>query len=217
MNLWEDGAPWPLLTAMEYQRVYYEALPEKIAGASRTTMDGIAAAAEREAAAAQARLTDSVAQEAQNVALEIQYGRLTPMRLLALSCLLAYGSLMLWAGFHIDAGRDMPLAAILHMPPAGSSAGCVSQGERFVAFCPQRALLKRKKVGLTACSCGRRTVRYLCACDLLIISICLSLCVVAMRRAQQRRTNIPYPTATLHMSVVPDNRPTNMFGMAAPL
>ena len=34
LHLREDDALWPLLAAMEYQRVYYEALPEKIAGAS---------------------------------------------------------------------------------------------------------------------------------------------------------------------------------------
>ena len=116
LNLREDDALWPLLAAMEYQRVYYEALPEKIAGASRAIMDGMAAAAERETAAAQARLTDSVVKEAEYLASKIQYGRLVPLWLLALICLLAYGSLMLWAGFRIDTGRDIPLVAVLHMP-----------------------------------------------------------------------------------------------------
>ena len=117
LNLREDDALWPLLAAMDYQRFYYEALPEKIAEASKNIMDGMAAAAERETAA-QARLTDSVVKEAQNLASKIQYDRLVPMWLLALICLLACGSLMLWAGFRIDTGRDMPLAAILHMPLA---------------------------------------------------------------------------------------------------
>lgn len=116
LNLREDDALWPLLASMEYQRIYYEALPEKIAGASRAIMDGMAAAAEKETAAAQARLTDSVVKEAQNLASKIQYGKLVPMWLLALICLLAYGSLMLWAGFRIDTGRDMPLAAVFQMP-----------------------------------------------------------------------------------------------------
>ena len=116
LNLREDDALWPLLAAMEYQRIYYEVLPEKIAGASRAIMDGMAAAAEKETAAAQARLTDSVVKEAQNLASKIQYGKLVPMWLLALICLLAYGSLMLWAGFRIDTGRDMPLAAVFQMP-----------------------------------------------------------------------------------------------------
>ncbi len=116
LNLREDDALWPLLAALEYQRVYYEALPKKIAAASKTIMDGMAAAAERETVAAQARLTESVVKEAQYLASKIQYARLIPMGLFALICLLAYGSLMLWAGFRIDTGRDMPLAAVLHMP-----------------------------------------------------------------------------------------------------
>ena len=116
LNLREDDALWPLLAAMEYQRIYYEALPKKIAAASRTIMDGMAAAAERETAAAHARLTDSLVREAEYLASKIQYGRLVPLWLLALIFLLAYGSLMLWAGFRIDAGQDMPLAAVLHMP-----------------------------------------------------------------------------------------------------
>lgn len=105
LNLREDDALWPLLAAMEYQRIYYEALPEKIAESSRAIMDGMAAAAEKETAAAQARLTDSVVKESRNLASKIQYDRLVPMGLLALICLLAYGSLMLWAGFRIDTGR----------------------------------------------------------------------------------------------------------------
>ena len=129
LNLRDDDALWPLLAAMEYQRIYYEALPEKIAGASRTIMDGMAAAAEKETAAAQARLTDSVVEEARNLASKIQFGELVPMWLFALICLLAYGSLMLWAGFRIDTGRDVPLAAVLHMPSGWLISGlCLATG-----------------------------------------------------------------------------------------
>ena len=129
LNLREDDALWPLLAALEYQRIYYEALPEKIAGASRAIVDSMAAAAEKETAAAQARLTDSVVKESRNLASKIQYDRLVPMGLLALICLLAYGSLMLWAGFRINTGRDMPLAAVLHMPSGWLISGlCLVAG-----------------------------------------------------------------------------------------
>ena len=129
LNLREDDALWPLLAAMEYQRIYYEALPEKIAGASRAIVDSMAAAAEKETAAAQARLTNSVVKESRNLASKIRYDRLVPMGLLALICLLAYGSLMLWAGFRINTGRDVPLAAILHMPSGWLISGlCLATG-----------------------------------------------------------------------------------------
>ena len=129
LNLREDDALWPLLAALEYQRVYYEALPKKIAAASKTIMDGMDVAVEKETAAAQAKLTDSVVQEAQNLASKIQYGKLVLIWLLALICLLAYGSLMLWAGFRINTGRDMPLAAVLHMPSGWLISGlCLAAG-----------------------------------------------------------------------------------------
>ena len=129
LNVREEDALWPLLAAMEYQRVYYEAFPKKIAVASKTIMDGMAVAAEKETAAAQARLTDSVVKEAQNLASKIQYDRLVPMGLFALICLLAYRSLMLWAGFRIDTGRDVPLTAVFQMPSGWLISGlCLTIG-----------------------------------------------------------------------------------------
>lgn len=51
------------------------------------------------------------------------------MCLFALICLLAYGSLMLWAGFRIDTGRDIPLALLLHMPSGWLISGlCLVAG-----------------------------------------------------------------------------------------
>ena len=145
LNLREDDALWPLLAAMEYQRVYYEALPEKIAGASRAIMDGMAAAAEKETAAAQARLTASVVKEARNLASKIQYDSLVPMWLLALICLLAYGSLMLWAGFRIDTGRDMPLAAVLHMPSGWLISGLCLAAGLFCGVLSAKSFVEEKK------------------------------------------------------------------------
>ena len=145
LNLREDDALWPLLAAMEYQRVYYEALPDKIAGASRAIMDGMAAAAEKETATAQARLTDSVVEEARNLASKIQYGKLVPMWLLALICLLAYGSLMLWAGFRIDTGRNIPLVAILHMPSGWLISGLWLAAGLFCGVLSAKSFVEEKK------------------------------------------------------------------------
>ena len=83
-------------------------------------------------AAAQAKLTKSVVKEAEYLASKIQYGKLVPLWLLALICLLAYGSLMLWAGFRIDTGRDIPLAEVLHMPSGWLISGlCLITGGFF--------------------------------------------------------------------------------------
>lgn len=145
LNLRDDDALWPLLAAMEYQRIYYEALPEKIAGASRAIMDGMTAAAEKETAAAQAKLTNSVVKEAQNLASKIQYGKLVPMWLLALICLLAYGSLMLWAGFRIDTGRNIPLVAILHMPSGWLISGLCLAAGLFCGVLSAKSFVEEKK------------------------------------------------------------------------
>ena len=145
LNLRDDDALWPLLAAMEYQRIYYEALPEKIAEASRAIMEGMAAAAEKETAAAQARLTDSVVREAQNLASKIQYDRLVSMGLLALICLLAYGSLMLWAGFRIDTGRNIPLVAILHMPSGWLISGLCLAAGLFCGVLSAKSFVEEKK------------------------------------------------------------------------
>ena len=145
LNLRDDDALWPLLAALEYQRVYYEALPKKIANASRAIMDGMAAAAEKETAAAQARLTDSVVREAQNLASKIQYAKLVPMGLFALICLLAYGSLMLWAGFRIDTGRNIPLVAILHMPSGWLISGLCLAAGLFCGVLSAKSFVEEKK------------------------------------------------------------------------
>ncbi len=157
LNLREDDALWPLLAALEYQRVYYEALPKKIAAASKTIMDGMAAAAEKETAAAQAKLTDSVVQEAQNLASKIQYGKLVPIWLLALICLLAYGSLMLWAGFRINTGRNIPLAAVFQMPSGWLISGLCLAGGVFCSWGAAKAFADAEtrwwRKGCIACLC----------------------------------------------------------------
>ena len=72
LDLRDDDALWPLLAVLEYQRVFYEALPDKIAGTSSEIMQGIAVAAEKESAAAQARLTESVVEQAKQLSVKIQ-------------------------------------------------------------------------------------------------------------------------------------------------
>jgi hypothetical protein len=65
LNLREDDALWNVLAAMEYQRAFYEALPDKITAKSAELMQGMAIAAEKETAAAQAKLADSVVKQAE--------------------------------------------------------------------------------------------------------------------------------------------------------
>ena len=128
LHLRDDDALWSLLAALEYQRIFYEALPDRIADASREIMDGISAAAASETAAAQARLTESVVEQAERLSGKIHYATLVPLGIAALICLLVFGSLMLWAGFCIGSGQSLPPAALLNMP-----SGILIGGLSFVA------------------------------------------------------------------------------------
>lgn len=71
--------------------------------------------------------------------------RLVPMGLFALICLLAYGSLMLWAGFRIDTGRDVPLAAILHMPSGWLISGLCLAAGLFCGVLSAKSFVEEKK------------------------------------------------------------------------
>ena len=107
---------WSPMAAMEYQHIYCETLPEKIAGAPRAIMDGMAAVAEKNAAI-QAKLTGSVVKGTKSPAPKIQ-----------LTGWYRWGWLPdLPAGLREPAildrlphrhRKDIPLALVLH-PPSG--------------------------------------------------------------------------------------------------
>ncbi|MDR2574247.1 MAG: hypothetical protein LBC94_07930 [Desulfovibrio sp.] len=128
LGLHADDAVWDILAAMEYQRVFYQGLPEKIAGASTEILRSIAVAAEKETAAAQVRLADCVVEQAKKLSVKINYASLLPMGLTALVCLLAFGSLLLWAGFCIGSGRAHPVVLWLHMPSGPLMGGLCLMG-----------------------------------------------------------------------------------------
>ena len=129
LNLRDDDALWSVLAALEYQRVFYEALLGKISGTATEILQGIAIAAEKESAAAQARLTESVVEQVKRLSTKIQYATLLPLGMTALVCLLAYGSLLLWAGYSIGKGETPPPALWLQMPSGWLIGGlCLATG-----------------------------------------------------------------------------------------
>ena len=128
LNLRDDDAVWNILAALEYQRVFYETLPEKIAETSTEVLRGFSIAADKETAAAQARLAESVAELAQKLAIRINMATLLPMGLAALVSLPAYGSLILWAGICIGSGQTHDPAWILKMPSGILMGGLILGG-----------------------------------------------------------------------------------------
>lgn len=91
----DNDALWDVLAALEYQRTFYDELPRKIGATAKDILQGIATAAEKEAAAAQARLADCVVEQAKKLSTKINYATLLPMGMAALVCMMAFGSLML--------------------------------------------------------------------------------------------------------------------------
>ena len=132
LNLRDDDAVWSILAALEHQRVFYEALPEKISSASKEILQGMTAAAAKEAATAQARLISSVVEQAQKLSVELNYATLLPMGIAALVCVLAFGSLTMWAGYCLgtgDMGHVQDMVMIFRMPSGFIMAGlCVAGG-----------------------------------------------------------------------------------------
>jgi hypothetical protein len=127
-----EDALWDVLTAMDYQRTYYEELPQKIATASTDILRGLSDAAEVEARRAQGRLAESVAELAQKLAVRINTATLLLMGLTALVSLLAYGSLMLWAGFRTGSGQAHDPVWIMRMPSGVLMGGLLLGGGLFL-------------------------------------------------------------------------------------
>jgi hypothetical protein len=145
LQISSEDALWDVLMAMEYQKAYYEELPQKIATASTEIMREISIAAEMEARRAQGRLAESVAELAQKLALRLNMAALLPMGLVALVSLLAYGSLMLWAGFQIGSGQGRDTAWILRMPSGVLMSGLLLGGGLFLGVHAARAFAEGGK------------------------------------------------------------------------
>jgi hypothetical protein len=146
LQISDEDALWDALTAMEYQRTYYEELPQKIATASTDILRGISDAAEAEARRAQGKLAESVAELAQKLAVRINMATLLPMSLTALVCLLFFGSLSMWAGFCIGSGRVYPPDFLLRMPSGILIGGLCLGGGIFLGAQAAREFSEGKKV-----------------------------------------------------------------------
>ena len=116
LNIADNDALWDIIIAMEYQRSFYEEIPEKISTATTNILQQLASAAEKETALAQNRLTASVVAQAQKLATKISMITWVYLGGFTLAALLLYGSLLLWAGYSIGSGQTQPPALLLRMP-----------------------------------------------------------------------------------------------------
>ena len=141
LGLREDDALWPLLAALEYQRVFYEALPEKIVEASREIIGNMEAAAENVPSAAQAKLTESVIREVRHLASERNYDAVAAMVFIGGVCVALFGSLMLWAGYNVGTDEKILMPGILYMPSGWLVAGLCAVGTLICGYIAMQKFL----------------------------------------------------------------------------
>lgn len=133
LGIADNDALWDILIALEYQRTFYEALPEKISSASGAILAQLSAAAGNEIAHAQSRLAEAVVEHAKTLSTKMRLSALVIPGLGALVTVLLYGCLLMWAGYCIGAGgvqnQTQPLAMLLRMPAGVIIGGlCFSSG-----------------------------------------------------------------------------------------
>ena len=116
LGISDNDALWDVLTAMEYQRSYYDDLPEKITRMTKEVFKEVSLAAEKEIALAQSRLADSVVEQARKMSVKTHAHSLVMWGGFALLFILVYGSLLMWAGYTIGSGQTQPPAYLLKVP-----------------------------------------------------------------------------------------------------
>jgi len=116
LQIADNDALWDIIIALEYQRKYYDELPEKISSAAAEIFNGLSQAAEKEAVIAQSRLAESVVEQAKKMSLKMHVQSWLLWGIFALLLLMLYGSLLLWAGYSIGSGQTQPPVMLLRMP-----------------------------------------------------------------------------------------------------
>ena len=135
----DNDALWELITAMEYQRKYYDELPEKISQAATEIFNGLSQAAQNEVALAQGKLAESVVKQAERLSLKSHIRTLLMWGALALVFLLLHGSLLMWLGFQIGSGQTQPPVMLLRMPVGFVLAGIGLFGGILFGTCAARS------------------------------------------------------------------------------
>lgn len=67
LQIADNDALWAVISAMEYQRAYYETLPEKISSVTEKILAELSIAAEKEVRFAQSRLAENVVKQVEKL------------------------------------------------------------------------------------------------------------------------------------------------------
>jgi len=152
LRIKDSDSFWDIIIAMEYQRNYYDKLPEKIARTTAEILQNISQAAEKEVALAQGLLAESVVKQAEKLSEKSHIHTLLLWGALALFLVLLYGSLLMWAGYTIGSGQTslLSMPVTLEDSPNGHGFAALRVGQ------PPVVLLKMP-VGIilgALCFCG---------------------------------------------------------------
>ena len=115
LQIADNDALWAVISAMEYQRAYYETLPEKISSVTEKILAELSIAAEKEVRFAQSRLAENVVKQVEKLSWKRHIHTWRAWGTAALFLLLLYGSCLMWAGFCLGSGQVQP-HDLLKMP-----------------------------------------------------------------------------------------------------
>lgn len=127
LGLRDDDALWDVLIAIDWQRTYYEEIPQKIGEVSNELLKNLRESAELEVKKSRAELSQAVIKEAQKLS-----GKMTLVNQLyaataaILGLFLACAAAML-IGYNLGSGQTHPPALLMKMP-VGLLVGCVALG-----------------------------------------------------------------------------------------
>lgn len=110
-------------------------------------LSALSEAAEEEARRAQSLLAESVVEQAQKLSVRINMATLLPLGVLALACLLAYGSISMWAGFCLSLGKAHDPIWILRVPSGLLMGALCLAGSLFLGVHADREFAETAKTG----------------------------------------------------------------------
>lgn len=123
----DDDAIWNIVALLEYQKLFYLALPEKIAEQSEKILAGFKKSAESEIKKAQGNLTTQVVEGAKKINKQANLSTLTLLVMVILILFFLTCSLMMWAGYRLGAGTAPPPSFMFRMP-SGAILGLLFLG-----------------------------------------------------------------------------------------
>ena len=127
LQIADNDALWDIIVAMEYQRKYYEELPEKISLVAANISNRLSEAVVKEVAIAQSQLAGSMVEQARKLSLKIHVHSWLIWGVSVLILLLLCGSFLVWIGYCLGSGQAQPVVSLLHMP-TGIVIGTLSLG-----------------------------------------------------------------------------------------